>query len=154
MQSREYLTWGAMGSFAVAALHLVLGAWMLLAPVRASRLSRFFGGPDVQHWGAGAVAGSCVALCLVFVGFGLYALAAAGRGPRLPLQRPAVLGIAALYVLRGLFLLPELVGLARAPGAVPPQELGFSAVALAIGLLHAAGSRSLFGGRLPDPHEE
>lgn len=75
----------------------------------------------------------------VFAVFALFAFSGAGRIRRLPLSRTALFGIGAIYTLRGLFLLPELVATPE-----PRRELVFSATSLVIGVAHLAGTaRSL-----------
>jgi hypothetical protein len=56
MSTRRMLVWGGYGSCLVAALHLVLGAWMLVVPGQALALSQFFGGPRIETWGIGPIA--------------------------------------------------------------------------------------------------
>ena len=76
-----------------------------------------------------------VAITVVLIGFGLYALSGAGLLMSLPLLRPVLIGIAAIYTLRGMALVPQLFGLVEGP----PRDLVFSAVSLAIGLVYIAG---------------
>jgi hypothetical protein len=54
-------------------------------------------------------------------------------------QRTVALGIATLYLLRGLVLVPDLARSLGRPGSAPAQQFVFSAVSLAIGLLHLLG---------------
>lgn len=72
----------------------------------------------------------------VFCLFAAYYLAAAGRGPMVPWLRAGLVGIAAVYTLRGAIVLPALaLGL-----TLSTFDLGSSLISLAIGLLHSAAS--------------
>jgi hypothetical protein len=70
-----------------------------------------------------------------FLVFGLYGLSGAGVVRRLPLLRPALVSIAAIYVLRG-----TLLGGVGAVAAGNATQIAFAAVALAIGLCYASGA--------------
>lgn len=121
---------GALISFAVAAFHVVLV---------------FYGAPALRYFGAGetlarmADEGSpfpalvTLAVAVVFVVFGLYALAAAHILAGLPFVYGGTFAVSAIYTLRGLmavtaFFLPR-----------PRFILVTSVISLAIGLLHFAG---------------
>ena len=69
--------------------------------------------------------------------FAAFALAAADIIPRLPLMRLALLGITAVYLLRGLALLPLLVW---KPHLVDSFMLWSSLVVLVFGTVHAVGT--------------
>jgi hypothetical protein len=124
-------------SVAIAALHVVIV---------------FFGAPAYRYFGAGedmarqAEAGSLVpgaltlVIAVVFTVFALYAFAGAGRFRRLPLLRTGLVAISAIYLVRGLSLLPELARYAQDSGAVLPRNLAFSFTSLVIGLLYLAGT--------------
>jgi hypothetical protein len=142
LMNREHaLTLAGWLSAAVAALHVVI---------------IFLGAPAYRYFGAGedmarqAEAGSAMpavltlALATIFAAFALYAFAGAGRLRRPPLLRTGLVAIAAIYTLRGLALIPELVQLARGSAAVLPRQLVFSAVSLTIGLLYLAGTALLW----------
>jgi hypothetical protein len=77
-------------------------------------------------------------LVALFAAWGAYALSGAGVIRPLPLRRTALVLIAAIYTLRGLLLVPELVQLARG-GLAAPRIAVFSTVSLAIGLLYIVG---------------
>jgi hypothetical protein len=110
----------------------------------------FFGADWYRFFGAGeqmarmAAAGSLqpalitAFIALVLAGWSLYAFAAAGAAFTLPLVRWVLIGITAVYLVRGLLFLPLAVlqiDLGR--------SMGFwywsSAVCLVIGVLHLAG---------------
>jgi len=122
-------------SVAVAALHVVI-------VVFGARAYRYFGaGEDMARQ---AEAGSLVpaamtlAIAAVFAVFALYAFAGAGRFRRLPLLRTGLVAISAIYLVRGLSLLPELAKYDS--GAVLPRHLAFSFTSLVIGLLYVTGT--------------
>jgi uncharacterized membrane protein len=71
--------------------------------------------------------------------FGFYALSGAGEIRRLPLLRTVLVGITAIYFLRGLLLLPQALAFHRAPTLMPIRFLLMSAIALAVGMVHLAG---------------
>ncbi|HWW11975.1 MAG TPA: hypothetical protein VN018_05620 [Brevundimonas sp.] len=65
-----------------------------------------------------------------------YAFSGAGLIPRLPLLRTALVLITAVYLLRGLVLVPAF---ALNPGGVTPFVLWSSLIVLAYGIVHAVG---------------
>lgn len=81
-------------------------------------------------------------LCLTgaFVAWGLYALAAAGVGFDLPFARMVTLAVATIFTLRGLAIMPQLLGYAVCTGGEPlaSRDHLFSLGALAAGLAHGA----------------
>ncbi len=78
-------------------------------------------------------------LTVIFLGFGFYALSAAGRVRRLPLTRWIVLGIGVLYLLRGILVGPQAWWAIQHPEQVPLRFVLFSAVALLLGLMCVYG---------------
>jgi hypothetical protein len=82
------------------------------------------------------------AVTVVFLLFGLFALAGAGRIRPLPLMRPMLLGIGGLYALRGLVLIADIIGLIRGAG-YPVRQAVFSALSLATGLFHIGGAMAM-----------
>jgi len=79
-----------------------------------------------------------LAVTAVFVAWGAYAWSGAGRLPRLPLLRPALVAIAAVYTLRGALVVYQARHLFP-PDGYPARFIVFSLVALAVGALHVAG---------------
>ncbi len=73
----------------------------------------------------------------VLAAWAAYALSGAQLIPRLPLLRPALVAITAVYLLRGLILVPML---AFRPATVTPFWVWSSALVLAYGLVHAVGT--------------
>ncbi len=133
-RARVWLVAGALCSFAIALLHLVI---------------IFVGAPAYFYFGAASLAvqaerGSPVpalitgALTLLFVLKGAYALSGAGLLAPFPLLRTVLPIITAIYVLRGLVLVPDLIRLAQG-APYPARQAVFSAVSLGIGLVHLMG---------------
>ncbi len=81
------------------------------------------------------------AAALIMAVFGLYALSGAGVIRRLPLLRVGLIGISALFLLRGLFVvLSVLVVLGILPGALLVQGEISTFVFLAAGIAYATGT--------------
>ena len=84
-------------------------------------------------------------LTLLFVALfsisGLYELSASGRIAPLPMLQPIIYGITGLYLARGLFLLPQLLGynIFSDQYEVVTSDLMLSAVVLVIGIVHLIG---------------
>lgn len=78
--------------------------------------------------------GIVVVLCV----WALYALSGAGVIARLPLLRTGLVLITAIYIVRGLAVLPIYM---MAPGQATPFWWWSSAICLAFGLVHAQGLR-------------
>lgn len=130
-----FLLAGAAGSFMAALLHLGC---------------IFFGASWYRFFGAGekmarmAEAGSpmptlvTLGITLVLLAWSYIALAGAGLAPKPPLLRALLAGVTAMYLLRGLMLVPMMKTMAG-------RSLGFwlwsSAICLALGALHLAGAR-------------
>jgi hypothetical protein len=129
---------------------LAVAGWLSVAIAALHVVIIFLGPPAYRYFGAGedmarqAEAGSFVpaamtlAIAVVFAVFALYAFAGAGRFRRLPLLRTGLVVISAIYLMRGLSLLPELAKYDS--GAVEPRHLAFSFTSLVIGLFYLAGT--------------
>ncbi len=89
---------------------------------------------------ASPVFATLLVVCLLLV-WGAYALAAAGRIAPLPLMPQAIAAITALYLVRGMFVVPQMMGynLFTTGYPVTTADLLFSSAVLVIGLVHAAG---------------
>jgi hypothetical protein len=66
-----------------------------------------------------------------------YAFAGAGLIPRLPLMRTALVLISAVYLLRGLVLIPAFI---VNPGGIQPFVLWSSLIVLVYGIAYAVGT--------------
>jgi len=128
----------ALIDFALAALHggiIALGA-PAYRYFRAGE-SYALAAESGEWWPARNTA----AIATVFMLWGLCAMSAAGVGPRVPFVDWAIIAIAAIFVARGLALVPQLAGrrVFTAGQPVEPRDLLFSAVSLVIGAIHAVG---------------
>jgi hypothetical protein len=59
---------------------------------------------------------------------------------RLPLLTAGLVTVGAIYTLRGLLIIPQLVAALRHPGLIPWQFFLFSGMSLVLGLAHLAGT--------------
>ena len=127
---------GAALSFGVALLHIVMLPF-------GARAYRYFDAGDwmIEQSEAGSPLPSLLTLgiAVVLASFGLYALAGAGVSISVPFIRVGVTAAAAIYLLRGFALFPQLIMLSRGSQKVAPRESVFSAVSLVIGIVYAAG---------------
>ena len=106
-------------------------------------VSRYFGAPEELLTNRLWLIVAGIIIALVFALFGLYAFSGAGSIRQLPLLRLGLIGIGALYTLRGIFLIPEILvalGYLQSPQPVPPQELVSSLVSLSVGVCYLAGT--------------
>jgi hypothetical protein len=127
----------------VAAGLLSAGAAILHLAVIAGGADwyRFFGAGErmAQLAEQGSVRPALVTLGIAFMLalWSVYALAGAGLVPRLPLMRTALVLISAVYLLRGLVLLPAL---AVHGGRIDPFLLWSSLIVLVFGITYAVGT--------------
>ena len=109
-----------------------------------------FGGPEwYRFFGAGeelAMAASrgewfpavvTAAIALVLAVWAVFALSGAGSIMRLPLLRVALLGISAIYLARGLLIVPVIAFVPYPEGAF---DYWSSAIVLGYGMVHAIGT--------------
>ena len=102
---------------------------------------RYFGAPSLA---ARIEAGAplvptllALAVAAVFVLWACYALSGAGAIRHLPLLRTALYVIGGVYLLRGLQVVPEVVGAGR--GALPGRYAVFSAFSACAGVVYLLG---------------
>lgn len=130
---------------------LLIGAAALTAVAALLHIGCIvFGAPWYRFFGAGegmaqlAEAGSwqptliTSLIVAVLATWSLYALSGAGLVRRLPLRRTVLCLVTAVYLLRGLAVVPVAV---LAPASMTPFVLWSSAICLAIGLVHLFGVR-------------
>ncbi len=139
IQGQTFLILSAVCSFNVALVHL---AAIFIGPAAYRLLGA--GENFAALAEAGSIFPALVTLGLVglFTIFGCYALSGAGILRRLPLLVPCLLGIAAIYTLRGVLLFVE-IGLTLA-SQIPLSTLNnmYSTISLIIGLLHFIGIKT------------
>ncbi len=105
----------------------------------------YFGGPvKLQTTRPIFYAVLCIVVGLIAAVFGWYALSGAGKIRRLPLLRAALIAITAIYLLRGLQLIADIIIIQKYPGKGQVHFAVFSAIALAVGLVHLGGTIALF----------
>jgi len=135
----QWLKLGGILSFAVALLHVII------IFVGASAYRYFGAGEDMA---TAAESGSAFPALLTFVLagvfaiWGFYGLSGAGVVRRLPLLKIALLLIGAVYTLRGVAVLQQLLQIAASSAEVAPREIVFSLVSLIIGLAYLIGTIS------------
>jgi hypothetical protein len=100
---------------------------------------RFFGAPAWVLSGGPKAIGATLVVALGLGLFAAYAFSGAGRIRPLPLLWIGIWTIGAIYTLRGLLLLPQIVIALRQPASVAPRFLVFSLVSLVLGLLYLSG---------------
>lgn len=122
-------------SFFVAALHVAIAIF-------GPDWYRYFGAPSLaDRIEAGSVLLPTLltlAVATVFAVWAFYALSGAGAVRRLPLLRVALFLIAAIYLLRGLQVVPEVIALVR--GTVPLRFAVFSAFSGFAGMAYLLGT--------------
>ncbi|HXY68913.1 MAG TPA: hypothetical protein VEH62_05655 [Gemmatimonadales bacterium] len=121
-------------SAAVALLHVAIAVF-------GPPWYRWFGAPSLA---ARIEAGAAlvpvlltVAVAALFVVWACYALSGAGAIRRLPLLRAVLFTIAAIYLLRGIQVVPEAIAVAR--GAIPVRFAMFSAFSALAGAVYLWG---------------
>lgn len=135
LRPNRWLLLAAACDFAISLLHVVIAAI-------GSRSYLYFGASGLARLaneGSAWPAVFTLLLAVVFAVFGLYALSAGGWGRRLPLVTAALMGISAIYCLRGLILILDLLRLATGAG-YPLRQTVISFVALSVGLAHLLGT--------------
>ena len=133
--ARQLLRIAAGLSFAVAFFQATIS----LSPP----WSLYFGAPEELTSTPSLLLITGLIAALIFVVFGLYALAGAGYIRPLPLLRVALVAIGSIYTLRGLFVIPVLLvttGVLQISDVLPPQGLASSLFSLLIGLVYLSGT--------------
>jgi hypothetical protein len=131
-----YLTYAAVINFVLALLHVVV-------PFKGVTDYIYFGTNKLallEFHGEPLTEPAAFILALVFAVFGVYCLSGAELMRRLYLLNPVLWFIGGLYTLRGLLLIPYLLGYTS--GEINPTlQLFFSTAALVIGLMILIGMR-------------
>ncbi len=146
-RSKVLLVISAIGDLAIAGAHVGIAAIGPRAYVYFGAVSLAAPAGRGELWPAALT----FAIALVFAAWGMWAFSGAGVLRRLPLLRTVLVAITALYLLRGLVVIPDVLRLLAGAG-YPLRQTVFSAVALGLGLTHAFGTLPLLRrASLPDP---
>jgi hypothetical protein len=131
----HFLITGGVISALIATFHLILTfkpeLYSYIAPEQGSALSQ------MAEQGSSLIVVATAALALIFAIWALYAFSAAGLIRPLPLLRPALIAIAAIYLLRSLFLPTEIRMVMDQD--YPFRYVLFSTLSLVTGLLYLLG---------------
>ena len=131
------LSFGGFLSVGIAMGHIAM------IPIGAPAY-RYFGAGDwmIRKAESGSALPALVTLsaAVVFAAFGTYAFSGAGRVPRLPALATGLAVISGIYVVRGLAVIPQLIGLIRGSCCVPIREVAFSLVSALVGGVYSAGT--------------
>ena len=107
-----------------------------------ARAVKYFGGPaELRIERPIQYAVLCIVIAGVVAVFGLYALSGAGKVRRLPLLRTVLIAVTAIYLLRGLLVIPQMPIVLKHPDLV--RFVVFSAISLGVGLVHLGGAVQL-----------
>jgi len=140
MTQNPFLIAGGVLSAAASVLHLAI-------IVGGPSWYRFFGAGEGMARMAerGSVTPTLITLGIagVLAIWSAYAFAAAGLIPRLPLMRTALVLISAIYLLRGLVLIPAFI---VNPGGVAPFVLWSSLIVLVYAVAYAVGTLNAWPG--------
>ena len=99
---------------------------------------KYFGGPaELRTANPVRYAVLCLAIAAVVAAFGLYALSGAGKVRPLPLLRTVLIVATAIYLLRGLLVIPQMPIVLKHPGLV--RFVVFSTISLGVGVIHLGG---------------
>lgn len=134
MNANLWLIAGGVLSAAASLLHLAViaggPAWY-----------RFFGAGEgiarMAERGSPYPTVMTIGIASVLAVWSAYAFAGAGLIPRLPLMRTALVLISAVYLLRGLVLIPAFI---VNPGGIQPFVLWSSLIVLVYGIAYAVGT--------------
>jgi hypothetical protein len=103
--------------------------------------SLYYGAPPELAAHPSLLVAAGIGAAMLFLVFGLYGLSGARFLRPLPLLRPALVGIAVIYLMRGIAVFPAVLVRLRSPGATGfSPELASASAALVIGIAYAAGT--------------
>jgi hypothetical protein len=126
---KSFLIAGGIISALISLLHVILalkpGLYSYIGPAKEIQMS------------ATTASIASVVLALIFAAWAAYAFSGAGLIEALPLLRPALIAIGAIYVLRSLFIFTE-VRMVLNEG-YPFRFVIFSIISLVTGLLYLIG---------------
>lgn len=99
---------------------------------------KYFGGPvELSQHRPVVYAVLCLVVAAIVAVLGLYALSGAGKIRRFPLLRTVIAVTTAIYLIRGLLLIPQIPIVVRHPDLI--RFALFSVLSLCVGLVHLGG---------------
>lgn len=103
--------------------------------------SLYYGAPPELAANPPLLAAAGIGAAVLFLVFGLYGLSGARFLRPLPLLRPALVGIAVIYLIRGVAVIPAVLVRLQSPVATGSgTELIPASAALIVGIAYAAGT--------------
>ena len=122
---------------------LAFAVFQISGPLWPPHVIKYFGGPgELSRTRPVDFALLCIVIAVIVAIFGLYALSGAGIVRRLPLLRTVITATTAIYLLRGLLLVPQILLVSKYPGVM--RFALYSVIALGVGLVHLGGLIKLF----------
>ena len=138
VKSNHYLIAGGVMSTLISTLHVILAIYPALYRYIGPGQSTV---TDIATQGSSIITIASVALALIFAIWAIYAFSAAGLIRPPPLLRAVLFAIAAIYILRGLFLFSEIKMVLDQD--YPLRFVFFSTLSLVTGLLYLIGTLKL-----------
>lgn len=136
---KPLLVFSAAGDLAVALLHVGIVAMGPKAYAYFGAVSLAMAAQRGELWPSALT----LAVGVVCAAWGAYALSGARLIRPLPLLRTVLTCVSALYLLRGLVVIPDLLRI-FAGAEYPLRQTIFSAISLLLGITHTAGTAMLF----------
>ena len=132
--SRRLLESGGIICFLLALFQAVIGF--------SPSLSVYFGAPESLVQNIYALLSASLFIAGLLVLFGFYAFSGAGRIQKLPFLKQALIVIGVVFILRGLFIIPNILvimGKIETSIQVPARFVFFSIGSLLVGILFTIG---------------
>jgi hypothetical protein len=132
-RSNKYLLFGGLFSlaFAIFQISCIFFPRDLLA---------YFDGPvELQAENPSLYTLLCLIIGIIIAVAGLYALSGAGKFRRLPFLKTVLIAITAIYLLRGLNIILEIISMFRHSDLYLMHSAVFSLIAFCIGIIHFTG---------------
>jgi putative oxidoreductase len=131
--SNKYLFLGGLFSLAFAIFQI---SGIFFPP----DLIVYFGGPvELQAENPFLYSLLCLIIGIIVATAGLYALSGAGKFRRLPFLRTVLIAITAIYLLRGLNIILEIISMFKHSNLYLMHSAVFSLIAFCIGIIHLTG---------------
>jgi hypothetical protein len=133
---------------------LFINRWFIFTGIRnisswryilTTRLIAFFDRPvEFQTANPTLYALLCLIIGIIVAIAGLYALSGAGKFHRLPFLRTVLIAVTAIYLLRGLNIILDIILMFKHPKLNLLQFAVFSLIAFCIGIIHLTGVIQLY----------